>query len=161
MGSLLLENTDNILLESLGNILLENTIMLQGLFANEIAHYLEDNSSGIFDIGEGDTNLKVGELERGRDGVFIVENLNQPPDPEIPLEYYQLDFMFVNTKSDLAFSQAQFVYDLFHQAHHYDTTSFKIHFSHSVGQIVDLDRDLEGRKLLRLSVLFIAMELIS
>lgn len=134
---------------------------MSGIFTQEICHYLEIHSGGLLHMAQPDANLVVGNLVRGRDGVFAVDSPTLPPDNYTPIEYFQVDFNVVNRLSDEAYVTAELIYDIFHQQHHYDTTSFKVHFSHATGQPVDLDRDSEGRKLIRLSVLFIAMELIS
>lgn len=134
---------------------------MSGIFINEICHYLADNSDGKFHMAQPDANLVIGNIVRGRNGIFVVESPSAQADIYTPIEYFTLDFFIINQLSDEAIDNSEIIYELFHQEHHYSTTSWRVFFSHATGQPVDLDRDSEGRKVIKLSVLFIAMELIS
>lgn len=129
-------------------------------FIRDICEYLADKSA-TFTFGTGATNLKAGELPRGTDGVFAVASPSPEPDMDTLVEYHNVDFWARNKNTSTALDQMREIYELFHQNHHYVTTNFEVYFSHALGQIEDQDRDLEGGKLLRLSIMFITRQLIS
>lgn len=129
-------------------------------FVKEICRYLADNSTS-FTFGSSDANLLVGELERGKQGVFAKITPSPSPDTYTPIQYYQIDFWAVYKSAKDAFEYMRTIYNFFHQAIDYQTDSYEIYVSHAISQPADLDRDGEGRKLLKLSVLFIVRNLIS
>lgn len=122
-------------------------------FAHEIKEYIEDNTTL--------TGLKVGELQYGTEGIYLVQGSVEEPDRETPILYGQIDFWARYTRTETAYEKIFEVNELLHQAYNYSTTTYLIHFSHALGSIDDMDRDGEGRKLLRLSVRFIYYNLIS
>jgi len=129
-------------------------------FVNEICEYIADNLAD-FTFGSGDTNLKVGELLKGTDGTFGIETVSPEPDSYTPVEQHIVDFWSVNRDSAKAFDQSQQIYNLLNNAINYDTDSRHIYFSKAMSQPNDQDRDGEGRKIVKLSVLFIVTSLIS
>lgn len=129
-------------------------------FVNEICKYIADNLAD-FTFGSGSSNLMVGELIRGQEGAFAKEQPSPELDSYVPIEEHVIDFWVVNKKSDVAFDQILQIKNLLHQAIEYDTNSYHIYFSKAMSQPNDMDRDGEGRKMVKLSVLFIIMNLIS
>lgn len=129
-------------------------------FAYDIANYLDSNSA-LFSFGSGSKNLKVGELVRGERGVFIIASGVEGADHYLPFQYQTLEFWAVNESSEEGQEWLLAIYNLFHQAHHYNTNSYTIFFSHATTPIMDLDRDGEGRKLLKIGVRFICTNIIS
>lgn len=130
-------------------------------FAKDIAKYLANVSSGRFTFGIGSSSLKIGELEKGKDGVAIRQVPTVPPDKETAIEYYQLDFWAINSGELLGYEDLRFIYNIFHRNHHYSTNNFFVQYSECTENIADMDRDSEGRKVWKLSVLFIVQNLIS
>lgn len=130
-------------------------------FIKQICDYLAANSDGALQFGDGNKNLKIGELIRGQEGVFALSVPSLAPDMETPVETHQIDFWASNTETPLAREHLELIYNLFHQNHHYNLNSYHVYFSYASGQIEDLDRDGEGRKLLRLGIVFIIISLIS
>lgn len=124
-------------------------------FIQEITQYLADNTSGRFTFGDGDGNLKVGELSRGTSGVFAVAGASDPPETINPLQYQTVDFWSVNPSSNIGFQDLQAVYELFHGTYAYDAGSYFVFASEASGQIDDMDRDSEARKVWRLSIYFV------
>ena len=129
-------------------------------FIKEICEYIAENSTR-FSFGSGDKNLKIGELERGKNGVFAIDSPAPEPDQQTPIEYFAIDFWSINAVSETAYQDLRNIFQLLHQAHHYDTSNWQIYFSHSLGSIEDNDRNIEGRKIYKLSVIFITRSLIS
>lgn len=129
-------------------------------FAFEICQYIDQQDSS-FAFTSSNSNLKVGELVRGVQGVFAVSSPSRQPDMYTPIRYYAVDFWAKYQNSDDAYENLRKIYNLFHQAHDYQTSNHYIYFSHAAGEAIDLDRDGEGSKLLKLSVIFISRMLIS
>lgn len=130
-------------------------------FIEEICEYLADESDGSLTFGDGSSNLKIGELVRGSNGVFAVSSPAPEPDRYTPVSYEQIDFWARYSSTEDCYLILKTIYDLFHQNHHYETDNFHIFFSNATSKPEDLDRDLEGGKLMRLSILFIVRPLIS
>ncbi len=130
-------------------------------FIQEITQYLADNTGTHFTFGNGDVNLKVGELDRGISGVFTVAAASEPPENVNPLAYQTIDFWSINPSSNLGYVDLQYVYDLFHGSYAYTAGSWFVFSSEATGQIEDLDRDSEGRKIWKLSIYFVIRNLIS
>lgn len=131
----------------------------ENVFIKQICQYIADNSSLTF--GAGTKTLKIGEIQMGESGVYALASPSETPEKYTVIEYHNIDFWAVNKKSSTAMQNLRELYVLLHQAHHYDTTSFRVFFSHAIGQIDDLDRDGENRKVLRLGIRFVIMNLIS
>jgi hypothetical protein len=135
--------------------------MTENLFITDIVTYLAANSGGRFSIEGDNCNLKVGELVRGVEGIYAITSPSPDPNTYTAIETHTVDFWAQRSNSREAFDDLRFIYNLFHQAHHYQTDTYYIHFSYANGQVADLDRDGEGSKLLRIGVTFIIMSLIS
>lgn len=127
------------------------------LFTDELCTYLA-SISATFIVG---TNLNIGELIRTVDGVFVTSTGSPALDAYNPVETYLVDFTAIHRNSQEAYNFLQEISRLFHQRQDYDTDNYHVYYSRSMGQITDLDRSGEGRKILRLSVLFITYNLIS
>ena len=132
------------------------SVTIPNPFIKEVCQYLADNSGGRFTFGSGTNNLKMGELTRGIDGVFAVQVSGVTPDLSTPIFTTQLDFWATNRNAATAYDDLQYIYQLFHQNISVTTTSYDTYFSYALGQIDDMDRDLEGRKIFKLSILFIS-----
>jgi hypothetical protein len=125
-------------------------------FGYEIAEYVGSNTSLTLN-----TDLRVGELELGAEGIYVVQGSIDEPDRETPILYGQLDFWARYKRTETCYTKLFEINSLLHQNYNYSTTTYLIHFSHALGSIDDMDRDGEGRKLLKLSVRFIYYNLIS
>lgn len=130
-------------------------------FIQQICEYLADDSDR-FTYGSGtDKNLKVGDLTSDVDGVRAIATPAAAPEREIPVEFYNVDFWAVNRNTNTAMLDLREIFDLFHQKADYQLDDFLVEFSEAVGVIEDLDRDGQNRKLLRLSLKFTTINLIS
>jgi hypothetical protein len=127
-------------------------------FSKEIAQLIVDEFSSDFTLG---SSLFLGDLPYDTEGVEIVQSASPLPDMETPIEYRQLDFVARYKKTNTAIEKLSKIYSFLHQNAHYYTNTYVIHFSHATGNIEDIDRDIEGRKLMRISILFIINSLIS
>lgn len=127
------------------------------IFINELADFL-DSITTRFTLG---VNLGRGELKRDVDGVYLQQAPSPEPDMETLVEYHAIDFYAVNKSSDVAKEDMQYIYLLFHRKVHYVLESYDVYLSYATSQPVDLGRDAQGRKVLRISVVFISGNLIS
>lgn len=135
------------------------SISITNPFIKELCQYIEDKSEGRFSFGSGDTNnLKMGELVRGIDGVFVVQAGSPTPNIHDPIVSYQLDFWAVNSNAGTAYDDLTYIYQMFHQNISITTPSYEAYFSYALGQIEDMDRNSESRKMFRLPILFICRD---
>lgn len=116
----------------------------------DIARFLADYSAFTMR-----TDLFVGEIKRGTNGVFAVAAPSEQPDKETGIIYQSIDFWARNDDTASAFDHLSTIYNFFDRRHHYSTDHYYVHFSHCEGQIEDMDKDAENAKLLKLSVRFI------
>lgn len=130
-------------------------------FVKEICEYIESNTSGRFNFGTGSGNLKVGELVRDSEGVWAMAVPAPQPEKYTPIEYKQVSFVTRSANSTVGFDDLSVIKNLLHRAEHYETDNYQVYFSHATGDIEDQDRDAEGSKLWRVSILFIVRSLIS
>lgn len=91
--------------------------------------------------------------------LWLVEAISPPPHHYIDTEYPVIDFWAMNPHTDQAHALLEQVYSNFHRRYHYQTANWHIAFSSALGNIIDVDRDRESGKLLRLSVQFICRNL--
>lgn len=132
-------------------------------FIKEICTYIAANIPGnrfIFDTTEA-SNLKVGELPPGKNGVFAVMSPSPRADLYTPIQQFQVDFWAVNAQPDTGLDDLSALYHFFHKKNHYQTTNFYVYFTYATGNIEDMDVNPENRKMWRLSVVFIGRYLIS
>lgn len=135
------------------------TVNVSNIFVKEICQYLADNSSGRFTFGAGTSNnLKLGELVRGQEGVYAMESPSELPDMYTPVITYTVDFWSVNQNAGTAHEDLQYIFQLFHQNDNITTPSFYSYFAYALNTIVDMDRDGEGRKMFKLTVVFICRD---
>lgn len=125
-------------------------------FLEELAQLISDELS--FTPG---TDLFIAELPRGVNGVYMIATPTQEPDKETPVKYQTVDFWARNNKTPTAFSNLNALYNFFNRKEAYVTTNYEVYFSHALGEIEDVDRDIENGKLMRVSILFIIRSLIS
>ena len=126
------------------------------IFAEELAQYLEDNTSLV--VG---TNLMIGELLRGVEGVFLTISSGSEPDRYLPTFNETIDFWSIYKDSEDGYNILKTLYFLLHRREHYNLTSYHVYYSNALGQIADFDRDAEGRKIWKLTVDFTSLQLIS
>ena len=129
------------------------------IFIDEICTLVANNIAG-FTYGTGTANLKVGDLTENVNGVFAKDSPAPDPDRYTPVFYHQIDFWAKNVSTESAYNQLQSIYDYLHQKEAYTLSNYYVFQSFS-SSIQDLDRDGEGRKLLKITVLFIIRNLIS
>jgi hypothetical protein len=122
---------------------------------HEIAQKCQD-----FQIGIMNQSIFVGELpESAKEAIWIIEAPSPPPHTYVDTEYPVLDFWARSPNTEQAHALLELVFNNFHRRYGYETRNWHIYFSKALGSIVDVDRDNEGGKLLRLSVQFICRNL--
>lgn len=101
-------------------------------------------------------NLYIGEAPVGvEDCTWVVSDPSTTPNPSIG--YYE-QFISVWSrfrKTEDAYTALQEIFDAVHQKSAYSTQNYFIYLSVSTGLIEDMGRDIESRKLLRLSIKYI------
>lgn len=132
--------------------------MLDSPIVQDIARFFGDyNTVGLKLPSQGGDNFFAGELKMGVNGVFVIAAPSEQPDIDTGIVYQTLDFWARDKDTAQAYDRLQAVYNFFDRRHHYSTDHYYIHLSHNLGQIEDMDKDVEGAKLLKLSVRFIMM----
>jgi hypothetical protein len=127
----------------------------------EIAELCENFGLGIYSTANPALRtIHTGELpESVAEGIWLVEIPSPPPHDYIDTEYPVIDFWARSPHTPRAHALLEMVHNSFHRKYGYDTANWHIAFSRSLGSIVDVDRDAENGKLLRLSVQFICRNL--
>lgn len=106
-------------------------------------------SEGIENILRSEAPLNVEDI------VWIVESPSPPPNPSIGYYEANLDFWARYAVTQDARDVLESIFDLLHRKVSWETTNHHIYLSASNSLIEDFDRDIEDRKLLRLSMRFI------
>lgn len=121
------------------------------MFIEEIADLLEDNS-----IGTVGTDIFIGDLViREDNGLYLINSPSPAPNEAIEIYEQVVDFWTRNSDSNTGYNVLKSVQNLLHKRSNYDLGDYRIYFSHNLGMIDDMDRDVEERKLYRLSMRFI------
>lgn len=139
--------------------------------AREIAQLCENFQIGIFSTATpSQRTIFVGELPASvndpdgteheiNEAIWLVEAPSPPPHTYVDTQYTVIDFWARSPETDRAHSLLELVYKNFDRRYHYNTANWHVSFSHALGGIIDIDRDAESGKLLRLSVQFICRNL--
>ena len=111
------------------------------------------NTNGLGTLG---TDLFIGELplEKG-DCVTMIYAPSPDPDPAIDVYEQVIEFWSRNKKTEVAYSKLLAILNLLHKGQNYSITGYHVYFSNALGMIEDNDRDIERRKLYKLSIKFI------
>lgn len=131
------------------------------MLAKEIAELLDEASIGIFSTADPATRtIFVGEIPQDvTEGIMILMVPSPPPHQYIDTEYTVLDFWARSPHTDRAYNLLEQVFELLHRKYAYDTAHWHVFLSQALGSIMDVDRDGDGGKLVRLSVQFICRNL--
>lgn len=134
------------------------------MLAREIAQLCQNFQIGIFEPvtpqTADDRSIWVGELpETATEALWLVSIPSPPPHDYVATEYIIIDFWARSPNTDRAHELLELVQKNFHRRYGYQTANWEIYFSRALGSIVDIDRDIEGGKLFRLSVQFICRNL--
>lgn len=127
----------------------------------ELALDMQSRGIGVFATSDPTArNIFVGDLPQDViEGIFIVQSPSPPPHQYVDTEYTVLDVWVRAPHSDRAYNLIQSIYDTYQRRANWETTNWHVYLSHALGSYVDLDRDLEGGKMLRLSIQFICRNL--
>jgi hypothetical protein len=122
------------------------------MMISELADLLNDANIGLT-VG---TNLFVGELgQEFENAVVMVTTPSARPDNELDTEYQVIDFYSRYSNSEAGYNMLREIYDYLHRATHYELANYNVYLSEALGQIDDLDRDAQKRKIWKLSINFI------
>lgn len=123
--------------------------------STEIARDCQARGVGTFDGPEASRTIYAGELpQEVITGLMIIEAPSPPPHKYVDTEYPILDFWARSASTVDAKALMRKVFDLYHRRYSFYTDNWYIEWSQALGNIVDVDRDRNSGKLLRLSVQF-------
>lgn len=122
---------------------------------DEVADWLEQRGIGIVNetifIGEIPADVPAGLLLVPLDVI--------PPHKYIDTEYPVIEFYYRSAHTDEAKGKMREVYNLLHRRGNYPLVNWYVYFSRALGSISDRGRDVQGGKLIRLSVQFMCRNL--
>jgi hypothetical protein len=123
------------------------------MFIEQIAELLQSN--GIGTVG---TDIFIGDITtRTENGLYIVNSPSPAPNEAIDIYEQIVDFWTRNDSTEGAYSKLQQVMDVLHKRTNYTLTGYHVFISHNMNMIEDMDRDLQRKKLFRLTIRFIYM----
>lgn len=127
------------------------------MLARELAQYVVDHLGGT--LG---TTILIGEMPTGSEDVTMLFNAASPaPDNELAVEEQRIDFWVRFGNSKTGYDRLRDIYQLFHRNNNWTLgTTHYIYEAEATGQIEDMDRDLEKRKIWKLGMTFVYRELI-
>lgn len=120
------------------------------MIIEDISQLLEDEG-----LGTQASDLFVGDITaRTENGLYLLNAPSIEPNPALEIYEQVIDFWtrFKTTKAGYAKLEA--VQSALHQRANYELDNYHVYFSHSLGAIEDMDRDIERRKLWKLSIRF-------
>jgi hypothetical protein len=121
------------------------------MIIDELADYLETN-----DIGTVGEDIFIGEVPaKTENSILLVSAVSPPPNASLKVYDQFVDIWAKFRKTDEAYQALENIMDLLHIKYNYSLGEYHIYFSNAQGLIEDNDRDLEGRKILRLAIRFI------
>jgi hypothetical protein len=117
---------------------------------DDICDFLETN-----EIGTVATDIFNGELSLDVDNCIAVM-ASPSPEPNLTLDVFDqvVDFWGRNKSAKSGYDKMKEIKELFDRKHHYIIGDYYVYFSHCLGLIDDNDRDINRRKLYKLSVNF-------
>lgn len=121
------------------------------MILNELVEYLEDNG-----VGEAAIDIFIGELPFDKNNILSVM-YSPSPEPNKSIPYYTqgVDVWARFTSYDDALNRLNMVMGLLHRKENWETDSFHFYLSYARGMIEDMDRDVERRHLMKLSLAFV------
>lgn len=119
---------------------------------------LNDIQQHLLDEGFEDILRREAPKETN-DVVWIVESPSPPPNPSIGYYEQHLDFWGRFRITQDVIDALQDIFNVLHRQVSWDTDNYHIYLSAANNLIEDLDRDMEGRKLMKFSMRFIYREL--
>lgn len=127
----------------------------------EVAIDIADHGFGVFGTSNPDNRtIFYGEMpDDAVEGLLLIQVPSPPPHQYIDTEYPVIDIWAKSPKTDRAYNLLRQVYNTYHRRYDWQTDNWHIYFSQALGNIVDVDRDRESGKLLRLSIQFISRNL--
>jgi hypothetical protein len=121
------------------------------MILKDLANYLQTNQ-----IGTVGTDLFMGELPLNPSNCLAVI-YSSSPTPNFSLDLFEQNIEFWARNSSMAagYEKLMAIQTLLHRANNYKLGDYHIYLSNCEGAIEDNDRDIDGRKLLRLVMRFI------
>lgn len=122
----------------------------------EIAQDMQNHGLGIFMTSNPDNRtIFTGEIPDSiPEAIMLVPVPSPPPHQYIDTEYPIIDFWARSPHSDRARALLRSIFETYHRRAGWGTANWHIYFSQALGNIVDVERDANASKLVRLSVQF-------
>jgi hypothetical protein len=122
------------------------------MMEKELATYLASNSFGTLGL-----NLFYGDLPESAasDSMWVIKGVSPKPRIELDAGDQFIDVWVRGRTSDDAQALLQGVISAIHRKEHWDLPSYHIYFSRLNGEIQDMDRDVNRRKLYMASFAFL------
>jgi hypothetical protein len=127
----------------------------------EIAIYCQQRGLGVFITSDPDSRtIWAGEMPADAVEALMLINVDSPPPHQyVDTEYPIIDFWYRSPYTERANEMMRLIQNTFHRRENWTTDNYHIYLSQALGSPVDVDRDNEGGKLLRLSIQFISRNL--
>lgn len=123
---------------------------MDNVLITEIASKLED-----WGFGTRGTDIFIGNMpETISEGLLMIDAPSPEPHKYLDTEDAVIDFRYRSDHTDQAQRKMRELYNLLHRRANWQTLSYYIYFSNALSLPRDADRDLEGGKMLILSVQF-------
>lgn len=125
------------------------------MILKDIAEKLEDE--GIGTVG---TDVFIGELPKNvENGIMLVSSLSSEQDKYVDIREAYIDIWVRNKSSEDAIAKLESIIDVLQRSANWQGDSNFVYFGSMMSDVEDLDRDIQDRKLLRLSMRFIYRKL--
>ncbi len=106
-------------------------------------------------MGTVGTDLFIGELPLDVSNC-VSAVYSSSPNPNLTFDVFDqsVDLWARNVSSDTGYNKLKAIAGLLDRNHHYVMGDYYVYFSHALGRIDDNDRDIERRKIYKLSLSF-------
>lgn len=118
------------------------------MILDQVAQYLHDNNIGTYaDNG----TIYVGNLpEQPTNAIMLVTVPSPSPSVDLPTESLSFEVWSRNESTVNGYAKLREVHRLLHRKGNYALPSYYVFATKSTDAIVDMDQDLQGRKLQKL-----------
>ena len=118
----------------------------------EVSDFFQERGYGT--VG---TDIFRGELPPSApdNAILLVTAPSDAPDLYLETQYLTIDIWARNKSTQNAYDTLETIFKGMHRRANFDLTSYYVYFVHATGDIVDLEKDAQKRKLLKLSFRFI------
>lgn len=114
---------------------------------SEISNILTARSVGVAGV-----DLFIGEMPPDGDNmVMLFAAGGDTPDMYIDTKYATIDIWVRDRNSDGGYSRLLLIFNILQRMQNVQLTQYKLYFLHALTDILDMDRDAQGRKLYKIT----------